>query len=442
MKLAVGIVGPSYSVERIKYVGEKYYSEQLELISINYSKLEDIRDLIPAFQAKGIDFWLFSGVVPYSFAIENQLVDEEEAFYPALAGSGLYRTMIRILLEQKHCWNRISFDTLNQDDIENALEDAELQIDFQTLPYHYYTELDSVYQYHKNLFESGYVDLCLTCINQVHERLQLDGIPTHHLSPTQNVIKKLFPDLLKQAASMAFQRSQVSVVAVEVDSKEWVTLRRKQTYEIQRREQHLERYLVDFAEKAQGSSVRIGDGLYFVFVTRGELVELEKNQEIQMLSQQIKKITQFDTQIGIGNGYTINEAEQNARKALQYAQERDNSSVMKVLQDGTVIEALSSEGTIRFSTRHIIESLKNKVEWKDGTTIGLSTISKVFALCHHYKKNEITSLELSNWLHVTDRSARRILKDLLILELAQEVGVEQPSVRGRPRKIYKIYWRN
>lgn len=46
--------------------------------------------------------------------------------------------------------------------------------------------------------------------------------------------------------------------------------------------------------------------------------------------------------------------------------------------------------------------------------------------------------DLSKWLGMTQRNARRILSCLEKVELAEVVGTEAPGPRGRPRKIFKI----
>jgi hypothetical protein len=441
MKLRIGIVGPLDSIERIQKVGESYYGEELEFLPIQYEHIGEIERLIPQYAELYIDYWFFSGQAPYSYALEKNLVTEEESLYPPLAGSSLYRTMIRIVLEGKEKWENVSFDTLERDDVECAFEDAELKGSVYTFPYQGYLEPERIYNFHKGLFDQGKVNICLTCINAVYERLKKDGIPTYRLFPTQNIIKRMFPNLIRRAKSMAFQRSQISVVAVEVESKEWVSLKRKQSYEIKRKELKLEQYLIDFAEKASGSFVQIGDGLYFVFVTWGELEELEHTQELQSLPSTLLQLTGFHIHVGLGFGSTVHQAEQNARKALQYAYDKKEPSVMKVLQDGTVIEPIAEQQTIQFNTRHLNHVVEKKVqELKGEATISLSMIYKVHALCQHYKKNEITAQELAHWLQVTDRNARRILKELHTLTLVKEVGEEQPGARGRPRKVFHFQW--
>ncbi|MBP3040636.1 hypothetical protein J9303_14185 [Bacillaceae bacterium Marseille-Q3522] len=443
MKIVIGIAGPESSVRRIQRIGEKHFSEQLQLIPIIYQKMAELNELIPRSRAFDIDFWLFSGKMPYHYAITSQLVGKEEAQYPALAGSSLYRSLIKIIVHNRDKWSRISFDTMNENDIETALEDAELQVQFYSYPFKECAQADEVFQFHRNLYHSGKVDICLTCMKSVYRKLTDARIPCSILLPTQNLIKHTFPNIINKVRTITYQRSQVSIIAIEVDSKEWFSLRRKQTYEIKRREQKLEQYLVDFTERVRGSSVRIGDGLYFIFVTWGELMELEHSQELQSLPDQLQKLTNFFVHVGIGNGYTVQEAEINVRKALQYAHEKKEPSVMKVLQDGTVIGPLNKDENVSYATRHVLSSIENKLRMITGeSSISLSAISKVYALSRHYKKDYVTAKELSRWLQVTDRSARRILKELHVLKLVNEVGEEQPGVRGRPRKVYHFQWSN
>ncbi|MDA6131374.1 hypothetical protein OSK38_28910, partial [Escherichia coli] len=43
------------------------------------------------------------------------------------------------------------------------------------------------------------------------------------------------------------------------------------TYEMKRHELEIKQVMLDYAEKVQGSFVQIGDGLFFIYTTRGEM---------------------------------------------------------------------------------------------------------------------------------------------------------------------------
>lgn len=81
------------------------------------------------------------------------------------------------------------------------------------------------------------------------------------------------------------------------------------------------------------------------------------------------------------------------------------------------------------------EELSNKLK-KAGVTI--STYNKMASVQKNLGKHAITAADISEWLKMTARNARRILTNLEEQGLAKIIGEEVPLTRGRPRKIYRI----
>ncbi|MEK4137112.1 HTH domain-containing protein [Kurthia sp. FSL E2-0154] len=65
-------------------------------------------------------------------------------------------------------------------------------------------------------------------------------------------------------------------------------------------------------------------------------------------------------------------------------------------------------------------------------------MQKLSSIIHKHGTEQFSANELAQYLHMTPRSARRILNELEMTGLAKVVVEECPRQTGRPRKIYQL----
>ena len=136
---------------------------------------------------------------------------------------------------------------------------------------------------------------------------------------------------------------------------------------------------------------------------------------------------------GIGIGLSAYEAEFNATKALMTAKERGRGTWMIFFEDKTVVGPLGAKEQITYGySSERLQSISKQ------TAVSVATLSRLSSVWHKLGQPGINAQELALQLQMLPRSARRILQDLERVGLAEVIGEESPSPRGRPRKRYKI----
>ncbi|MDY0393420.1 hypothetical protein RWE15_01965 [Virgibacillus halophilus] len=87
MHIKIGVIGPSESVAKILKVSRDF--EGVTFIPFVYDEVSQISTII-ANNRLFVDQWLFSGIMNYSYAIDQQLIKKEDGSFPPLHGSSFF----------------------------------------------------------------------------------------------------------------------------------------------------------------------------------------------------------------------------------------------------------------------------------------------------------------------------------------------------------------
>ncbi|PLR82527.1 hypothetical protein CVD25_14390 [Bacillus canaveralius] len=429
MKIRVGVIGPNDSIEIVKNAAEEF--EKIEIYPYPYVKVEETNQIILQ-NREHVDQWIFSGQAPYYYAFSNGLISEDEGSYPPLNGNSLYKTLLEAQIKEQKIFKRISLDTIQEHEIE-AIHDSISPLEILPFPYTGYMPAQDIIDYHVNLYRKGEVDIAITCIQTVYASLNNLAIPCYRVIPDIPSIRLILQILKERGESFWYRKAQIAILGIEMFQSS--SEEQFYSYKMKHQELELKRILLTYAELINGSFVQIGDEDFFIYTTRGELELQLKDHSLINLIKESHLHSRLNIRIGIGYGITALEAEQNARKAIQYARNQENPAVVLVDEDKKVTENVSMEQQLSYYVRQQGSDWEEKL--KDAH-ISPTVISRIQSLSYHYKKNHITSQELAQWLKSTERNARRILSELERLKLVRICGEEQSGQKGRPRKIYEL----
>ncbi|KMY53314.1 hypothetical protein AC623_04340 [Bacillus sp. FJAT-27231] len=430
MKTRVGVVGPRDSIQLMKEVA-KEYENQLDLVPFVYSRAEETTSIVEENQHL-VDIWLFSGLTPYTLAKKS--TSNQPFFYLKLNGSSFMKALLEAGYKDQKCLNNISIDMLDEKDIYETYGD--LQITHENIywyEYKGYTPIQEISDFHINLFNEGKVSVCVTCLSDVFENLRVKGIPVYRSTPTRANIRSTISLALQYWQTVHFKQSQITVMLIKMENMEKIESPHVLSYELHRLNLELQSAILDFSETIAGSFVAIGIGTYIIFSTRGSLQEAGE-QSVQLL-EKISLITDLPSNIGIGYGDTALAAEENARLALHHAQNYGKFSVFVVENNGVVKGPLEDKQSISFGFRNENKEIGDKLKQSG---VSITTFNKIMAVQKSLGRKAITASEIAEWLKMTQRNARRILTDLTKVGIAEEIGEEAPTSRGRPRKIYRV----
>ncbi|MGR3762747.1 hypothetical protein [Rossellomorea sp. NS-SX7] len=433
MKIKIGVIGPDDSIKRINHMAT--YFDHIEYHNFPYTHVKEIDDILTEHRYF-VDQWFFSGQSPYHYALEKGLITQNEGSYPPLHGSSFFGALLEAQLKEQTLLKKISIDTISKSEIENAVQFHAFEgLSISSYPYEGYRQADELVDYHRELYERGEIEAAITCIQSVQNRLNEEGIPCYRVVPTNLSIRMILQYLSERAQSSKYRKSQIAIVGIEVNYSSQSLDESHYSFKMKHQELDLKRNLLDIAQQVNGSMVQLGDGLFFVYTTRGELDLHEKESIFSTLAHDIKLHADLDIRVGLGFGVTVLEAEHHVRLAFRHARKHESPIVVSVDEDQSVTEVLPTNETITYSLHNGGEEWQEK--FKDAS-VSSAMVSKILSLSRHYGKEEMTSQDLSRWLKSTERNGRRILTELERIGIVRISGEEQRSSRGRPRKMYRF----
>ncbi len=430
-KVKVGLIGPNDSVNETMKAASGL--EGIELIPFIYQHTEETKTILTE-QSGRINHWLFSGPAPYHFALKEKLVDANHADYILLHGTSLLGTMLDAFMQEGAVLSSISVDSVPRIEVLKMLKDFDLEkMEIYTAPELGYIPAEELIDFHEALYRSGAIKAALTCVHAVYNGLKAKNIPVYRISVSELAAHRAISVIKERSLSDIYRMKQLAMIGIEIIYPSR-TQQHKTPFKIERQELALNRVLIDFTEQIKGSKVSMGNGVYFIYTTRGELELYGKMHNAQELQKEVLANSSLPIRIGIGYGRTVTESEQNVRLALDYVREKDNGVVININEDGKVTEINLSGDSIHYNRR------SSEAKWQEalkGAAISQTVIARIESLSRHYAREEVTALELSQWMNSTERNARRILGELESIGVAEVIG-EEAGRRGRPRKIYRL----
>lgn len=366
---------------------------------------------------------LFTGQVPHDLAASTASLAAATDYIPH-SGADLYR-MLAILA--KRYGGRLpvsSIDTIAANVVRENYDDLE-----ETPPRYVYA-LDAMLRgeagfqdmvdFHRELYERGEVEVCITCLSYVREQLEPLGVPVFRVAHTRSVIR----DSLQRAALTGQLRtataSQIAVIAIGVtDSGDDAVPR------------SLPAIVDSLSDVVRGRFIAEGPGAHNIATTRGA-VEGELQRRRREVERMLSDLDSIGARIGVGFGSSLPHAEEQARYALGIATATKAHSV--VMPDGSISRLEDGEQTgirVRDTDRRRLEAARD-------VGIGPLTFSRLQAALAAMGTNRFTAREFALAYGVETRSARRLLSGLVSAGLAQASGAQSAPRAGRPQVIYEL----
>jgi len=425
MTYAVGIIGPQDLVELSAELMEKYPS--LTPVRLPYVNEGFTMDSVEKGLEQNVHAFLFTGYLPYYSAVSQGL--SKPAFYYPIADTGLVSLLFHLQVHDGINVERVSIDTLRQLEVFDAyqqlgLSPYQLHINFQTLEEF---SLEQYVEFHRELFRAGRVEASITAVNSVYKKLQEEGVRVYRLLPTKAVMERTI-NLISTFVDGEIARDGQLMFQVFRTGGEGLA-EPKRTL--------LHSRLRDYAQRHHAACLVTGSDEIIVLVNRGIFRKYSNLYESIPELGRIQEEIGVPLYLGIGMGRTAADAESNSRDALRLAASRQDSNAYIINEAKQVLGPIQlADGRAqRFMLRTESPRL---YELSQRTGLSVSTLTKIQNLVDDVRDNRITSRMVSDGLQVTLRSANRILKKLVEVGVAVEVGIEDSVGRGRPRKIYEL----
>nr|BFE56339.1 hypothetical protein GCM10020063_008650 [Dactylosporangium thailandense] len=426
----IGIIGPEDSIQLVLEVA-KGEGRADEVTARAYTRPEQAPAL-----AKELDevcqVLLFTGRIPYAFASVAGPLRAEIDFMPH-AGIDLYRTLSRMLIANAGRLPRVSVDTIDSATVRETYHDIDLEPPTDIRPItdaegRLFSTLDEITAYHRERYESGAVEACMTCLGAVHRELSAAGVPVWRVEHTRASVR----DALRRAWLAAeVRQARGTHIAVMLIALTQPPSRPRNPYEAERAQLRLREALLAHAERMRGRLTTLDDHTFLITTTRGTVESAIARQRSGHASLLTLRGIDLPHTVGFGAGATIAAAEDNARKALAMGGQGGHTHV--VFPDGEVY----STGETAVPKR-LRDTAPGVLRISEQLGLGPLSTRRLLEALHQMDAGEVTARSLADAYGVEVRSARRLLNALRAAGFAEEAGLHMSPGAGRPQTVYRV----
>ncbi|PFN06196.1 MULTISPECIES: MarR family transcriptional regulator [Bacillus cereus group] len=426
--MKIGVIGSKFFLDSLS----KHYPlfPEVKFISYQYENPEQSGMLVEE-AGRETDLVLFSGSIPFYFGykqVKNSSIEGIYILFDEL-------TVALSLLSTSHLGkvniNKISIDLPDQNLLLKVLEESEIvekSLHVKDYPWIYKRDgetrelkIAEFVQFHSKLYHEGQTLFALTSIHAVYQELQRLDIPSRYMVQSKQT---LIDSLTKAISLLNLKKTEESRIAV---------------ISIQSYQQSLkksEQFLIFLQKLSKRLHARVNLEYLdpnLIYTTRGALQAFGTDYYSDIIVEMEKEFkTLF--QVGIGYGYTIQEAETHSAQALFFTNKFLKNNSIACLVD----ENQKLHGPLFEKTHHV--ELKNEDQAIQELAGELKMSAKNIKLIYQFIKinnfKAFSAANLEEYMNCTRRSAERFIKRLIDGGCFLQAGEEHPYEQGRPRNLY------
>lgn len=432
--VVVGLFGPRRLVRTMAEVGLQLAARsphRVKFVSGGYDDQSEAEDRFRRLRDR-IDSAVFPGPWQFDLATDGHWLTVPSTHLP-LTGAALYAALLRASLTVDDVdLSRVSIDSLSVADVEEAYADIGLDTtDVYDCPYEGPDSVAEFTAFHREKWEQKHTTLALTTILAVERELRSQGVPVLRIAPTRSSVRDALETAVLLGQGTRMGAHQLAMIAVQLIP---TGTSRAESGDYWQQELALltHQKLLSEARQVGATVMRRSDTLFLVTTTHGGLVRLTEQFTVAPFLGALTSQLGVPVAVGAGAGQTARDAEANALIAVEDSVTREGAvavylhdSVRTDLPPGTgreVTEAVPSDTAPQIDPR-ATEIL---------TAIAAATTPAA-------GQQMIVDVELvADVMQVTQRTGRRMLKELVEAGLAWPLPPARSNGGGRPRQQFRL----
>ncbi len=393
-----------------------------------YTEIEELYTLLEQHLPAG-DGAIFSGQIPYFFAQVHFQKTAVPMVYFDISERDFYRALTELFYEKKIAMNRIAIDFCYEENGYLGIQEwskgekpylfSQTMNDFASIDI-----VDKAADWHIQLHSENKVDLSITRIAEMRERLGEHNIPSIVLCPSLYAMQVTLDHLVNQ-----LQLTQNKVVVVHIG----IPIDKSNIDELEYRQIALYKAILDFKQLYTNPFIVHREVSYIEVITTYKyfLTTTNNYTHCQLVDFLDDKLP-FPVKVGWGVGNTLFESQTFAKKAAALCSSKETQGY--IIENGREIGPLLYGTLLQFDDEKQ-QHLKTLSSTYD---IPLLQLQKIEVMLEKLTTPIVSGELLSTHLGITVRSANRILKHLHEKNLADELPSITSATRGRPKKYYQI----
>ena len=433
MKLKIGIITATKTMNAI-YAADEQMRQICDITYLPYSTTMELANIYLDNVSK-FDGFLFSGEYPYRYISDNVCRITKPARFLTITEIDIYRMVAKLYASNPQIdFSRVSFDsytvTKNETEPPYVLDDIfdghNYPIVESAFPSAFSPTLyDDAVRLYRERWQTKKVDLIVTQVANIAERLKQENIPHVLIQPSPITVMNIFNALVTDIKEAQLEHSLAACCTVQI------------AHENPTEEEYaqLHKALDDFNSRQNMCFVIRRDGEFFDLVTSGTAAKELTNGYIScFVTSFLLNTLSFHTFIGWGIDYNVVTAHQKAVRAIHESQKDPRRYTYMVNEQDEIIGPFGGDRTIVYQMKPSAR-ITNIAK-----VLGISALNLEKLTSLQKKKNitEFSASDLVFYLDITPRSATRILKKLVECGAATQVDSVNLSGRGRPSAVYTI----
>lgn len=428
---SIGIIAVPASLNNIMQIGEQLQ----RYCNVTFLSYTSKRNLVTTYQQNlsHYDAFLFGGSYTYHLLRESVSSIEKPFDFFEIEDRDYYRIIAELAIERPGIdFSRVYMDRPG------------IPVDFETIfhvpgippilpdcyPEGFYegTWGNSLAQY-QEVWDSHSADLIITRFGSMEEELRARGIQYRLLLPSRETMLNTFWNLMKRLETHTLQEASTCIGMVEplTDTED--------ARNIDDRLLLLRQALHSYDNSVGNLYLISENGMRLeLTTTTTTLQEFTRGFTVCPLLAQLQRTLSFPVSIGWGCGADVIDAYRNAERALALSARHRTFASYAITDDARVIGPLAS--SIHEGNHPPASLIMAERQSYNGITA--RNLSAIKQLMQHMDEPILSAQELADTLHVTVRSAARILRHMEELGVAQSFYNKTNTRVGRPVKYYRF----
>ncbi|TCC32342.1 transcriptional regulator [Kribbella sindirgiensis] len=428
--VTVGLFGPRRLVKTMSEVGQEVVERSVHgvrFLTGGYDDLSEAEERYLRLRDR-IDAAVFPGPWAFDLATTGHWLTVPSTHLP-LTGAALYAALLRASLTIKDVdLTRVSIDSLSLADVSEAYSEIGLDTaQVYDVPYEGPESVAGFAAFHREKWERQHTTVALTTILSVERELRADGVPVLRIAPTRSSVRDALETAVLLGQGTRMGAHQLAMIAVQVIP----SGAESGDYWQQELALSTHQKLLSEARQVGASVTRRSDTLFLVTTTYGALLRLTEQFAVAPFLGALTAQLGVPVAVGAGTGQTARAAEANALMAVEdsvaaggkVAVYLDGSSDRVDLEPGpATTDSAPVDGTSPIDQRvlEIVTSIASAMSPAPGRQVVVD-VESVAAI-----------------MQVTQRTGRRMLKELVEAGLAWPLPPARSTAGGRPRQQFRL----
>ena len=443
MSFRLALVGHRSSVNEIQQiVAEKF--DNVETIGVELANDDMVSEAVRELERhlSQLDGILYTRREPYELIVSRLDHSSIPARYVDVDAPSFVQGLLIAVLKYNVDIRRVSVDTLDYRTIMRTYDSLELsgeevhpvvvRVDINAEHF-----VEATVQAHCESYRNGLCNVCITNIRDVQDTLEAEGIPCVLMTPSQeNYINEIRRLILKRQEREK-EKASTAVVFIRAEQSSDYYMQRKNMVQSVLEIGKLAETIVMFAQLVNGAFVRSGEHDFVIVCDYDGLSDVtDKFTHLDLLGQ-VYSATAFSLAVGIGTGENLQAAMVNAELGNLRARTEGWNRAYMVRSGGELVGPIQPNELLRTTKVQYDQQLFKVAQ---DCALSINTIAKIDTFARQKNNGSFITAELGEELHVSFRTAARIVEKLEKSGYIVEIGRSAINDRGRPTRIFRLLW--